>query len=77
MKLGPIEITYKSSGRFSCTLNSLVRNPAYVLCVILVIQPINGALIALGNPLLGFCLILTQSMWAYDIAKDAFKDKDS
>ena len=77
MKLGNLEITYKSNGRFSCTFNSLVRNPIYALCVILVILPINGAMIATGRPVLGSMLVLMQAGWAYGLAKDACKNKDS
>ena len=77
MKLGNLEITYKSTGRFSCTLNSLVRNPIYVLCVILVILPINGAMIATGSPVLGTVLLIMQVPWALGLAKDVIKNKDS
>jgi hypothetical protein len=50
------------------TVEDLVVHPAYILAVLLVIQPINGVLIGRGQVVLGIALIAMQVPWAIRIA---------
>ena len=49
-------------------IKRLFVHPAYILAVLLVIQPINGALIGSGQVVLGMVLIAIQVPWAIYIA---------
>jgi len=50
------------------TVQDLVMHPAYILVVLLVIQPINGALIGRGEVAIGLVFIAMQVPWAIRIA---------
>ena len=52
----------------NCKLERLVVHPAYVLSIILAIQPINGVIVARGPVWLGIALIAMQVPWAIRVA---------
>jgi hypothetical protein len=58
----------KERSGMNCKIQRLIVHPAYVLSVILVIQPMNGVLIAHGQVALGLVLIACQIPWAIRIA---------
>lgn len=45
----------------------IVHHPAYILLVVLVIQPINGSLIERGDYVVGIALIAMQVLWAISL----------
>lgn len=53
---------------FLVVLDSVVVHPAYILAVLLVVQPINGALLQRGQVALGLALIAMHIPWAVRIA---------
>lgn len=44
-------------------LKNITNSPAYILFVVLIIQPMNGFIIARGDVLLGIVLIALQAIW--------------
>ena len=52
----------------NCKLERLVMHPAYILLVLLVVQPINGMLIERGHVAMGVVLIALQVPLAMRIA---------
>ena len=57
------------------TMQDLVVHPAYILAVLLVVQPINGVLIERGQLVLGLAMIATQVPLAIRIAFKMHNDK--
>ena len=46
----------------------MTRHPAYVLFMVLLVQPLNGVIIQRGQILLGLTLIACQLPWALSLA---------
>jgi len=76
---GPVPGNYhpKSWSEPPVRVQRVVRHPAYVLTVILVVMPMIGAIMERGQVWLGIALIAMQAPWAMQRAYEIWKGKDA